>query len=81
MTDHEFERLTDEELADVKRRRANARFGLALDGRVPSAESEALFDAFERDRLPHDECLRIIGEWTQALIAGRKFDYVKLRAL
>lgn len=66
-------KLTDEELADAKRRRRYARASLAIEGMHPTAEQEALFDMFERERLPHEECIKILIERGKARAAGRKF--------
>ena len=48
-------RLTDAELAEIRRRRAGVRASLACEGMVLTAEEEALFDAMERERLTPDE--------------------------
>lgn len=48
-------RLTDAELAEIRRRRAGVRASLACEGMVLTAEEEALFDTMERERLTPDE--------------------------
>jgi hypothetical protein len=52
------DRLTDAELAAAKRNRAAMEASLACEGIHLTAEEKALFDQFEHERLPHDECRR-----------------------
>jgi hypothetical protein len=49
-------RLTDEELAEIRRRRAGVRASLACEGMVLTAEEEALFEEMDQERLTPDEC-------------------------
>jgi serine/threonine protein phosphatase PrpC len=58
-------RLTDAELAEI-RRRASVRASLACDGMVLTAEEEALFDAMDRERLTPDECAQRIIRFSRA---------------
>jgi hypothetical protein len=58
--------LTDRELADAKRRRAAGEASLACEGLYLSDEEKALFDRFEAERLPHDECIRQIVAYSRA---------------
>jgi hypothetical protein len=60
---HGTHRLGDAELAAAKRNRAAGEASLACEGMYLTAEEEALFDRFERERLPHDECRRQIIEF------------------
>jgi hypothetical protein len=48
-------RLTDAELAEIRRRRPGVRASLACEGMYLTAEEEALFDQMERERLTPDE--------------------------
>jgi hypothetical protein len=59
-------RLTDAELAAAKRDRAAGEASLACEGMYLTDEETALFDAFERERLPHDECRRRLIAWSRA---------------
>ena len=57
-------RLTDAELAEIRRRRAGVRASLACEGMVLTAEEEALFDAKsfrerERSISPDERAARI----------------------
>lgn len=51
-------RLTDAELAAAQRNRAAMEASLACEGIHLTDDEKALFDQFERERLPHDECRR-----------------------
>lgn len=48
--------LTDEELAEILRRRAGVRASLACEGMFLTAEEEALFEQMDKERLTPDEC-------------------------
>jgi len=48
-------RLTDAELAEIRRRRPGVRASLACEGMYLTAEEEALFEQMDRDRLTPDE--------------------------
>jgi hypothetical protein len=48
-------RLTDAELAEIRRRRPGMRASLACEDMYLTAEEEALFDQMEQDRLTPDE--------------------------
>ena len=45
------EKLTDEELAEIRRNRLAVRASLACEGIYLTAEDEALFEEMDRDRL------------------------------
>ncbi|CAB3802564.1 hypothetical protein LMG28614_05643 [Paraburkholderia ultramafica] len=62
----ELHLLTDEELAATKRRREAGEASLACEGIYLSAEEKALFDRFEAERLPPDECRRQIIAYVRA---------------
>jgi len=62
----EQRRLTDAEVAEIRRRRAGVRASLACEGMHLTAEEEALFDQFERERLTPDEGARRIVEFSRA---------------
>ena len=44
-------RLTDEELAEIRRRRPGVRASLACEGMYLTAEEEALFEQMDKERL------------------------------
>ena len=48
-------RLTDNEIAEIRRRRPGARASLACEGMFLTAEEEALFDQMEEERLTPDQ--------------------------
>jgi hypothetical protein len=48
-------RLTDSELAEIRRRRPGVRASLACEGLYLTAEEEALFEQLDRERLTADE--------------------------
>ena len=48
-------RLTDAELAEIRRRRPGVRASLASEGMYLTAGEEVLFDQMERERLTPDE--------------------------
>jgi hypothetical protein len=59
-------RLTDTELAEIRRRRSGVRASLACEGMYLTAEEEALFEQMDRERLTPDECARRIIEFSRA---------------
>ena len=67
-------KLTDAELEDAMRRRRYARASLAIEGIHLTAEQEALFDAFERGRLTHEERRRILIDYARTLAAEESAD-------
>ena len=48
-------RLTDAELAEIRRRRPGVRTSLACEGMHLTADEEALFEQMDRERLTADE--------------------------
>jgi hypothetical protein len=48
-------RLTDAELAEIRRRRPGVRASLACEGLYLTAEEEALFEEMDRERLTADQ--------------------------
>jgi len=48
-------RLTEEELAEIRRRRPGVRASLACEGMILTAEEEALFEEMDRERLTPDD--------------------------
>lgn len=67
-------RLTDAELEDAMQRRRHARASLAIEGIHLTAEQEALFDAFERGRLTHEERRRILIDYARTVAAEEPAD-------
>jgi hypothetical protein len=59
-------RLTDAELAEIRRRRPGVRASLACEGLYLTAEEEALFDRMEQERLTPDERAARITELSRA---------------
>jgi hypothetical protein len=59
-------RLTDAELAEIRRRRPGMRASLACEGMHLTAEEEALFDQMEQDRLTPDERAERITQFSRA---------------
>ncbi len=59
-------RLTDAEVAEIRRRRAGVRASLACEGMVLTAEEEALFDAMDKERLTPDECAQRVIRFSRA---------------
>ena len=59
-------RLTDAELAEIRRRRPGMRASLACEGMYLTAEDEALFERMDRERLTPDERARRILEISRA---------------
>ena len=52
---HGRHRLTDAQLAEIRRRRPAVRASIACEGMVLTVEEEALFDQMEQERLTPDE--------------------------
>jgi hypothetical protein len=69
-------RITDAELAEIRRRRPGVRASLACEGMVLTAEDEALFEQMDRERLTADEGAQRILEISRtkrrakALVSG-----------
>jgi hypothetical protein len=63
---HGPRRLTDAEIAEIRRRRPGVRASLACEGRYLTAEEEALFEQMDRERLTPDECAQRIIEFSRA---------------
>jgi hypothetical protein len=63
---HERRRLTDAEIAEIRRRRPGVRASLACAGMVLTAEEEALFDQLERECLTPDERVARITAFCRA---------------
>jgi hypothetical protein len=59
-------RLTDAELAEIRRRRPGVRASLACEGMVLTAEEESLFDRMEEERLTPDERAARITQLSRA---------------
>jgi hypothetical protein len=59
-------RLTDAELAEIRRRRPGVRASLACEGMYLTAEEEALFEQMDRERLTPDEAAQRIVEFSRA---------------
>jgi len=59
-------RLTDAELAEIRRRRPGVRASLACEGMYLTAEEEAQFDQMERERLTPDERAKRITQISRA---------------
>lgn len=62
----EVPRLTDDELAEISRRRPGARASLACEGMVLTQEEEALFRQMDEERLPAEERAARIIEFCRA---------------
>jgi hypothetical protein len=60
------DRLTDAELAEIRRRRPGARASLACEGLYLSAEEEALFEQMDKERLTADQRAERIVEFSRA---------------
>ncbi len=59
-------RLTDAELAEIRRRRPGVKASLACEGMYLTAEDEALFDQMELERLTPEERAKRILEISRA---------------
>jgi len=60
------DRLTDEELAEIRRRRPGVRASLACEGTYLTAEEEALFEEMDRERLTADQRAKRIDQFHRA---------------
>jgi hypothetical protein len=60
-------RLTEAEIAEIRRRRPGVRASLACEGMVLSAEEEALLDELERERLTPEDGAKRILEFSRAM--------------
>jgi hypothetical protein len=49
------DRLTEAEIAEIRQRRPGVRASLACEGMFLTAEEEALFEQFDRERLTADQ--------------------------
>jgi hypothetical protein len=63
---HGRRRLTDAELAEIRRRRPGVRASLACESMVLTIEEEALFDQMEQERLTPDERAARITQLSRA---------------
>ena len=63
---HGRSRLTDAELAEIRRRRPGVRASFACEGIYFTAEDEALFEQMDRERLTPDECAQRILQISRA---------------
>jgi len=59
-------RLTDAELAEIRRRRPGVRASLACEGMHLTADEEALFEQMDRERLTADERAERIVQFARA---------------
>jgi hypothetical protein len=59
-------RLTDAEIAEIRRRRPGVRASLACEGIYLTPEEEAMFDQMERERLSPDERAKRITQMNRA---------------
>jgi hypothetical protein len=59
-------RLTDSELAEIRRRRPGVRASLACSGMYLTAEEEALFEQMDQKRLTPDEAAQRIVQYSRA---------------
>ena len=59
-------RLTDAELAEIRRRRPGVRVSLECEGLRLTAEEEALFEQMDRERLTADERAARIAQLVRA---------------
>jgi hypothetical protein len=59
-------RLTDSEIAEIRRRRPGVRASLACEGIYLTPEEEAMFDQMERERLSPDERAKRITQMNGA---------------
>jgi hypothetical protein len=60
------DRLTDAELAEIRRRRPGARASLACEGLYSSPEEEALFEQMDKERLTADQRAERIVQFNRA---------------
>jgi hypothetical protein len=62
---HGPHRLSDTELAELRRRRPGVRASLACEGLHFTADEEALFKQFDRERLPMEERQARLITWSR----------------
>jgi hypothetical protein len=58
-------RLSDAEVAEIRRRRPGVRASLACEGMHLTADEEALFEQMDKERLTPDERARRITEFSR----------------
>jgi hypothetical protein len=63
---HTRSRLTDAELAVIRRRWPGVRASLACEGMYLTSEDEALFEQMDRERMPANERVRRVLEISRA---------------
>lgn len=63
---HGRSRLTDADIAEIRRRRPAVRASLACEGMYLTAEEEALFRLMDEERLTPDEAAKRIAEFSRA---------------
>lgn len=68
----ETRHLNDAGIAEIKRRRPSVRASLACEGLYLTAEEEALFEQFDRERLPMEEREARLIAWSRAQRAAAK---------
>jgi hypothetical protein len=59
-------RLSDTDIAELRRRRPGVRASLACEGLHLTAEEEALFEQFDRERLPMEDREARLIAWSRA---------------
>jgi hypothetical protein len=59
-------RLTDAELAEIRRRRPGVRVSLACESLHLTVEEEELFEQMDRERLTADARAERIAQWARA---------------
>jgi hypothetical protein len=65
-------RLSDTEIADIRRHRPGVRASLACEGLHLTAGEEALFEQFDRERLPMEEREARLIAWSCARRASAR---------
>lgn len=64
-------RMSDQEVAAAKRRDRNARASLAIEGSHATPEQDAMFEAFNEQRIPHDERRKFLAQRARRRAAKR----------
>jgi hypothetical protein len=64
-------KLTDAELAEIKRRRPGVRASLAIEGMILTAEEEALFQQMDAERLTAEQRAERITEYFRARVDSK----------
>ena len=59
-------KLTDAEIAEIRRRRPGVRVSLACEGMYLTPEEEALFEQMDRERLTPDQSAQRLTEFYRA---------------